>query len=74
MHGPIWTMAQGPPSLGASSIKLGALSIICIKSNKLSEISFDDLIKEFVVSKSRRKNILNYSALGYRSWLLFIFQ
>ena len=35
--------------------KLNAFSIMCIESDKLREVSFDDLIQSFAASKSRKK-------------------
>ena len=47
---------------------------MCIESDKLREISFDNAIEEFIDSKSRKKIILMYSALGHIDLDFFIFQ
>lgn len=38
-----------------SQEKLSALSIMCIESDKLRSISFDDVINDFAFGKSRKK-------------------
>ena len=45
------TMLQG---------KLSALSIMCIESDKLRQLSFNDLIEEFAHQKVRKKKFLSH--------------
>ena len=38
-----------------SQDSLSALSILCIESNKLRQINFDDLLHDFATTKARKK-------------------
>ena len=38
-----------------SQERLSALSILCIESDKLKQINFDELLHDFVVTKARKK-------------------
>ena len=38
-----------------SQENLFALSIVCIENNKLRSISFEDIINDFALDKSRKK-------------------
>ena len=46
---------KNEPRTTMSQNKLSALSIMCMESDKLRSISFDDIINDFSYEKSRRK-------------------
>ena len=44
-----------------SQERLSALNILCIESDKLKQITFDELLHDFALTKARKKTFIAYS-------------